>query len=297
MPKKVLLLVNPVSGKSRAKTELLGILKVFSEADFVTTVHVTRRSGDATVVVTESGKEYDIIVACGGDGTLNEVVTGALRIRYEGAIGFLPCGTTNDFANSLGLPKDFTEAAELIAKGEAREFDFGAFNRLRHFIYVAAFGAFTEVSYTTNQKMKNLLGHAAYITEGIAHLTDLRKYRMKITCDGEVYEGDFLFGAAANTLSLGGVMKLKPESVDMTDGFHEVILIYKPKSAGDLAKISSAVLARKFEDNKAVLFLRGKHIVFECDEEIPWCVDGEFAGKHQRAEIHNLHNRIRIIYP
>ena len=159
MARKLLLLVNPISGKNRVKTDLLGILKIFSDADFTTTVHVTRRAGDATEKVVESGRAYDVIVACGGDGTLNEVVAGALRIRYEGALGFLPAGTTNDFANSLGIPKSLLKAAQLIAEGEARDLDFGAFNHLRYFVYIAAFGAFTDVSYSTDQKMKNLFGH------------------------------------------------------------------------------------------------------------------------------------------
>ncbi|MBE6711977.1 MAG: diacylglycerol kinase family lipid kinase [Ruminococcaceae bacterium] len=295
MQKKLLLLVNPVSGKSRVKTELLGILKVFSDADLDPTVYVTRRSGDATEQVVKVGKSYDVIVACGGDGTLNEVVAGALRIRFEGAIGFLPCGTTNDFANSLGIPKNLVKAAELIAEGEAKDLDFGSFNRLRTFIYVAAFGAFTEVSYKTDQKLKNMFGHAAYISEGIAHLTELRKYFVKVECDGEHYEGEYLFGAASNTLSLGGVMKLKAELVDMKDGYHEVLLVKNPKTAGDFAQLSTALLSGKF-DNKSIQILRGKKIVFDCDEEIPWCVDGEFAGKFEHAEIHNLHKRLRVFY-
>lgn len=296
MSRKLLLLVNPVSGTNRVKTDLFGILKIFSDADFVTTVHVTRRSGDATERVIESGKDYDVIVACGGDGTLNEVVTGALRIRYEGALGFLPSGTTNDFANSLGLPKGLLKAAELIAEGKARDLDFATFNRLRYFIYVAAFGAFTQVSYSTDQKLKNVFGHAAYVSEAIAHLRDLRKYHVKVNCDGVLYEDDFLFGAAANSLSLGGVMKLKPDQVDMTDGYHEVLLIRNPKTAAEFAQLSTELLSGNFE-NKSILLFRGQKITFECEEEIPWCVDGEFAGKFDHAEIHNLHNRLRIYCP
>jgi len=296
MAKKLLLLVNPIAGKKRVKVDMLGILKVFSDADFVTTVHVTRRSGDATDYVMESGKAYDVIVACGGDGTLNEVVTGALRIRYEGALGFLPAGTTNDFANSLGIPKGLLKAAQLIAQGEARELDFGAFNRLRYFIYVAAFGAFTDVSYSTDQKLKNVFGHAAYVSEAIARLVDLRSYHVKVTCDGVLYEDDFLFGAAANSLSLGGVMKLKPDQVDMADGYHEVLLIRNPKTASEFAQLSAELLSGNFE-NKSILLFRGKQITFECDEEIPWCVDGEFAGKFYQAEVRNLHSRLRIFFP
>lgn len=296
MAKKLLLLVNPIAGKNRVKTDLMGILKIFSDADLITTVHVTRCAGDATEQVVNSGKEYDVIVACGGDGTLNEVVTGALRIRYEGALGFLPAGTTNDFANSLGIPKVLLKAAQLIAEGEAKELDFGAFNHLRYFIYVAAFGAFTDVSYSTDQKLKNVFGHAAYVSEAIARLVDLRKYHVKVTCDGVLYEDDFLFGAAANSLSLGGVMKLKPDQVDMTDGYHEVLLIRNPKTASEFAQLSTELLSGNFE-NKSILLFRGKKITFECDEQIPWCVDGEYAGSFHQAEVQNLHSRLRIYFP
>ncbi len=296
MQKKLLLLVNPISGKTRVKTELLGILKVFSSAGLQCSVHITQGSGDATRQVMARGAEYDIIVACGGDGTLNEVVTGALRIRYEGALGFLPCGTTNDLATSLSIPKNLEKAAELIAYGQARELDVGSFNRLRYFTYVACFGAFTDVAYSTDQKLKNVLGHAAYVTEGIARLQELRSYHVKVDCDGVLYEDDFLFAACANALSLGGVMKLKREQVDMADGYHEVLLIRNPKKAADLAQLSRELLSGNFE-NKAILFFRGKKISFDCDEEIPWCVDGEFAGKYEHAVVRNLHDRVRFFFP
>ena len=295
MKKKLLLLVNPVSGKGRVKPHLLGIIKVFSDADYATTVYVTRRSGDATAQVEKFGKDYDVIVACGGDGTMNEVVTGALHIRYEGSIGFLPCGTTNDFASSLELPKSLVKAAELIAKSEAKELDFGSFNRLRPFIYVAAFGAFTDVSYRTDQKLKNVFGHAAYISEGISRLVDLRKYNIKVTCDEDVYEGEYLFGAAANTFSLGGVIKVKEDEVDLKDGYHEVLLIRNPKTATEFTQLSAALLSGKF-DSKSIQILRGKKILFDCEEEIPWCVDGEFAGDFKHVEVNNLHERLRVFY-
>lgn len=296
MPKKMLLLVNPISGKTRVKTELLGILKVFSNAGFSTEVHVTRCGQDATRKVMEDGARFDVIVACGGDGTLNEVVTGALRSRYEGDIGFLPCGTTNDLAASLEIPKNLEKAALLIAEGQAKEFDVGSFNRLRYFTYVACFGAFTEVAYSTDQKLKNVLGHAAYVHEAVTHLQELRSYRVKVDCDGVLYEDDFLFAACANALRLGGVMKLRRDQVELADGYHEVLLIRNPKNAADLAQLSRELLSGNFE-NKSILFFRGKKVSFDCDDQIPWCVDGEFAGKFDHAVVRNLHDRVRIFCP
>lgn len=296
MAKKLLLLANPVSGKTKLKTELWGITKALSDGDFQVETYVTRSSGDATRQVQERAEEFDVIVACGGDGTLNEVVTGALRAHFEGAIAFLPCGTTNDLAASLKLPKSLTKGAEMIAKTEGKLLDFGSFNRTRYFTYIAAFGAFTDVAYSTDQKLKNVFGHAAYVSEAISHLQELRSYHMKVTCDGEVYEDDFLFGAAANALSLGGVMKLKKDQVDMADGFHEVILIRNPKNAVEMAQLSRELLSRNFE-NKEVLLLKGKKITFECDQEIPWCLDGEYAGRYEKATVRNLHERLKVIYP
>ena len=296
MAKKLLLLVNPVSGKNKMKTELWGITKVLSDADFQVETYVTRSSGDAARQVQERSEEFDVIVACGGDGTLNEVVTGALRAHFEGAIGFLPCGTTNDLAASLKLPKNLLKGAQLIAETQGKPLDFGSFNRTRYFTYVAAFGAFTDVAYTTDQKLKNVFGHVAYVSEAISHLQELRSYHMRVTCDDKVYEDDFLFGAAANALSLGGVMKLKKDQVDMADGFHEVLLIRNPKNAVELAQLSRELLSRNFE-NKEVLLFRGKKITFECDEEIPWCLDGEYAGRYEKAVVRNITDRLKVIYP
>ena len=296
MGKKLLLVVNPVSGKARVKTELFGILETFSRAGFSTEIYLTRGPGDGTRKVEEDGKGFDIIAACGGDGTLNEVVTGAMRISFRGDLGFLPCGTTNDFASSLSIPKNLIRASRLITEEEGKKLDFGAFNGERFFSYIAVFGAFSDVSYTTDQRMKHVFGHVAYVFEAIAHLQEMRSYRVKVTCDGVLYEEDVLFGATANSLSIGGVMKLKPDLVDMTDGYHEVLLVRNPKNAGEMAQLSRELLSGNFK-NQEVLFFRGKHVVFECEEEIPWCVDGEFAGNYHRAEVDNLHDKLRIIYP
>ena len=294
MQKKLLLIVNPTAGKMQAKNHLMGICKTFCDAEYSVNIHVTRCKMDAERYVLNCGKEYDVIVSCGGDGTLNEVVSGALRCGYEGTFGFLPCGTTNDLATTMGIPKNLQKAALLVTYGEPKTLDFGLFNKNRYFAYVASFGAFTDVSYSTDQKKKNVFGHAAYVTEAIARLKDLRPYRMKVNCDGEEFEDEFLFGAAANSFSIGGVLKLKKNQVDLHDGCHEVLLIRNPKTAADLAQLSVEMLSGSYE-NKSVLFFRGKEIRFSCDEEIPWCVDGEYAGTHNEVCVKNLQGAIRLI--
>lgn len=294
--KKLLLIVNPISGKMKAKAHLLDILKILSDADYSVTVFITRFAGDAAGHVARQGKEYDVVVACGGDGTLSEVVEGALKCSFGGALGYLPCGTTNDFAESTGIPKNLIDAAKLVCEGEAKEMDFGLFGTDRCFTYVASFGAFTEVSYSTDQKLKNALGHLAYLLEGIAKLKDLRSYHVKIDCDGAKYEGDYLFGAAANTYSMGGVLKLKKSDVDLTDGYHEVLLVKEPKTPAELAKLSQDLIAMDFS-TKSFLFLKGKNVSFSSAEEIPWCVDGEYAGKHEKARVRTLHKKLKIFRP
>ena len=294
--KKILLLVNPISGKRAARKNLLDIVGILSGEDNFVTVHVTRFALDATQFVIDHGKAYDVLVACGGDGTLNEVISGALRSSYQGEIGFLPCGTTNDLAHSLRLPATLPRAAKTVASCAAKPLDFGLFNHDRYFTYIASFGAFTEVSYSTDQNMKNLFGHAAYVAEAFSRLKDLRSYHVRIDCDGTVLEDDFLFGAAANSLSIGGVLKLKRDKVDMHDGFHELLLIRNPKNPADLARLSKEIISGQYE-NRAVIFLRGKRIAFTSPDPIAWCVDGEYAGQHKTAEICNIHDRVRVIYP
>lgn len=296
MAKRALLIVNPTSGKGQVKAELFGMVKLFSDAGYLLEVYMTRGKFDGVRKVCEEGKHFDLILACGGDGTLNEVVTGAMRIHYEGSLGFLPSGTTNDVANSLAIPKNLVRACEMLISTEPQYLDFGSFNRTRYFTYIASFGAFTDVSYSTDQKMKNAFGHAAYMTEAIARLKDLRSYSMKVICDGEEFEDDFLFGAVSNSISIGGVVKLKRDSVNFSDGNHEVLLIRSPKNPADLANLTAEMLSGNFE-NKSVLFFRGSRIKFICQEEIPWCVDGEYAGSHRQVKIRNLHEKLRVIYP
>jgi len=260
------------------------------------TVHITRFRGDASQVVEENGSRYETVVACGGDGTFNEVVAGAMKSNYNGTIGFLPCGTTNDLADTMVLPKNPVQAAKIIAQCPGKYMDFGWLNQSRYFSYVASFGAFSEVAYSTDQKMKNLFGHAAYVTEALSHLKKVRTYHMTVECDGERYEDDFLFGAVSNSLSIGGVVKLKKREVNLDDGLHEVLLIPNPKRAADIGNLPIELFSGNFE-NKSVLFFRGKRIVFHCEEPISWCVDGEYAGDHNTVEIQNLHRRLKIIRP
>lgn len=294
--KKLLLIVNPTSGIKRGQKQLLSIVESFCKADFLVSVHTTRYRLDATNFVRQYGKNFDILVACGGDGTLNEVISGALSIEFAGDVGFIPCGTTNDLATSLGIPKTPLKAAELIAKSRARFLDLGSFNKNRFFTYIASFGAFTEVSYSTDQSLKNSLGHLAYIAEGIATVSDIKPYHMRVVADGKAIEGDYIFGAAANALSIGGILKLHQRDVDLTDGKHELLLVRNPKNAADLASLFGNVISGNY-DSPNIVFLHAENITFLSDEEVSWTLDGEFGARTNRVEIQNLHNRLKVYRP
>lgn len=294
--KKILLIVNPTSGMKRSQKKLLDITKVFCDADMLVTTYTTKRRFDATEFVAAHGRDYDIICAIGGDGTLNEVITGASKIDYHGEYGFIPSGTTNDLANSLGIPKEPAEAARLIAEGEAKFTDIANFGSNRKFTYIASFGAFTETSYSVDQKAKNIFGHLAYVADGINSLSQIKSYEMTVCIDDKEYRGEFIFGAAANALSVGGIMKLEKDKVDFDDGMHEVLLVRKPKNAVQFAQIFTSAINGSYDDSN-ILFLHGSKITFKAKEKVDWCIDGEFAGSVNVAEIENIHGKLKVIRP
>ena len=296
MEKKLLLVVNPQAGVLRARRELLGIVKTLSDADFSVQVYTTRDRKDASAYVEAHANEFDLIAACGGDGTVNETISGAIRANFGGVIGVLPCGTTNDLAISLNLPRNVPKASRLIAEGNAKFLDMGAFHTDTYFTYVASFGAFTEVAYSTDQKSKNLFGPLAYLAEGLVSLADIKPYRMRVACNGEVYEDDFIFGAVLNALSVGGIMKLRKSDVSLADGKHEVLLIRNPKTAAELAMIFRDIMAGVF-NGTGILLLHTDKVRFECAEKVAWTVDGEYAGALEKVEIRTLHNKLKIVRP
>lgn len=296
MEKRILLIVNPFSGRMRSRTALMDIVKTLCDADFSVNVHVTRCRRDATRIAREESHHYDLLVACGGDGTLSEMMAGVIQANYRGEVGFLPAGTTNDMANTLGLPRNLLKASQLLTYGKPSPVDYGSFNQDQYFGYIASFGAFTETSYQTDQRAKNVWGHLAYVAEGIGAVGAIRPWPMEIQCDGKTVSGNFIFGAAANSLSIGGILKLKKSDVDLSDGLHELLLIRAPEQPGDLSSIIAGILAGDF-DREHTVFLKGRHMEFLCREPIPWCLDGEYAGSWKSATVDNLPGRMAIIRP
>lgn len=296
--RRVLFIVNPKSGKANIKNTLLGIIDIFTKNECLTTVYVTQRGKEATEIVEQMGADYDLIVCAGGDGTLDEVVAGAMVLDKKIPIGYIPAGSTNDFARSMGISADNLEAANTIMTGKEFLCDVGYFNE-SYFTYVAAFGAFTEVSYSTPQQVKNLLGHLAYLLEGAKSLASITSYHVNVsyldaeTGTEETIEDDILLGMITNSLSVGGMKRFKEEEVLFDDGLFEVLLIRKPKNMIELNGILGALLLNDYNKDYMYFFKTAK-IKVSCEDEIKWTLDGEFGGGLKEVEIMNLKQKFCI---
>lgn len=291
--KKLLFIFNPRSGKGQIRNNLPEILDLGIKAGFDVTVHTTQSQGDAIGVVERRACEFDRVVCSGGDGTLDEVVTGMMRSPVKVPIGYIPAGSTNDFGNSLGIDKDMLRAADIAFNGKEYKVDIGAFNE-DSFVYVAAFGLFTEVSYSTSQDLKNVLGHAAYILEGAKQLRDIPKYRMQVEYDGNVFFDDFIFGMVTNSKSVGGFKGILPGNVELNDGLFEVTLVKNPRNPIELSEIIGA-LASDSNDSELLYKFSTSKIKFTSSEDISWTLDGEFGGKMSVCEIVNRNNALEIM--
>lgn len=294
MGRKLLLIINPVAGKMKSKNALFDIVKVFCDHDFDVNVKLTSRRGHGTEIVENEYKNYDIIVCVGGDGTLNEVVKGLIKCGADIPIGYIPAGSTNDFANSIGLSPNIKQAALNIAKGTPVKLDIGSFKDVC-FTYIASFGAFTSASYSTPQATKNAIGHIAYILEGIKDLNTIKPVHLRVEAEGNIYEGDYIFGGIANSTSVGGIVKLKKELVDMSDGLFEVILIKNPKNLNHLNDIILSLMTSEYKNNKSIDYFNASTVKITTDDKLPFTVDGEYADGSGNLIIKNLKQRLTII--
>lgn len=295
MRKKILFIFNPRSGKGSVKNKLFDIIDVFVKYDYEVIVHPTQGPKDGYYRVKTTAKDVDLVVCCGGDGTLDEVVSGLMQLEVHVPIGYIPAGSTNDFANSLEIPKDMVVAAHNIMEGKRYSFDVGSFNE-ETFVYVAAFGMFTDVSYQTNQELKNMLGHLAYVMEGAKKILDIKKYRMLVEANGSIYEGDYIYGMITNSYSVGGFKNLTGKNVEMDDGLFEVTLIKMPKNPLELNEIITA-LATGYDHTDMIDAFKTDRLTVHSVEHIPvaWTLDGEFGGNHVDVEIRNKKQALDIM--
>lgn len=290
--KKMAFIYNPCSGKGRIENHFIDIINVFSKENYEITLMPTKHKNHCCEYIEKEGKRFDTIAVAGGDGTVNEAFNGLMALEGKRpTLGYIPMGTTNDFAASCTIPTDPFEAAKVALTGKAIKIDAGRFNG-RYFSYVAAFGALTDVAYDTPQQIKNLFGRAAYIVEGIKRLANVKSYKMTIEYSGKVIEDEFIFGMAANSNSVGG-LNIKSLQVDLSDGLFEVLLLKKIEKPTDINAIIADLLNKNLESEYYYVFKTDK-INFTSVENIAWTLDGEFGGEHNTAEIENIHNAIKI---
>lgn len=291
--KKMLFIINPRSGKGLIKNKLLEIVDIFVKGGYDVHTYITQKYLDACQVTKERGKDYDIIVCSGGDGTLDEIVSGMMQGGLNYPIGYIPAGSTNDFANSLKIPKNMIQAAVDIVKGSPYLYDIGSFNE-DYFVYIAAFGLFTDVSYQTSQELKNIMGHLAYVLEGVKRLYGIKSYQMHIESGEEIIDGEFIYGMITNSESVGGFRNMTGKHVKLNDGVYEVMLIRTPKNPIELQEIIGSLLIKEV-NSKYIHSFKTNRILVESAEMVPWTLDGEFGGDHKRVEIVNHKKAIPII--
>jgi YegS/Rv2252/BmrU family lipid kinase len=293
MLKKVAFIINPVAGKGQYISDIAGVVDIFRQNGYAVTIYTTEKRGDATVLARQHGPEHETVICCGGDGTLSETVNGLMGLPTPPTLGYIPAGTANDFANSLGLPKNLKKAAEVILENRPIAIDIGKFKDM-YFTYIAAFGAFTDVSYTTPQESKNALGFLAYILAGMTRLSHIPAYHTVIEHNQDTLEGEYIFGGVTNSMSIAGLVKLDPDTVSLTDGLFEVLLVKFPKNMGDYPKIIGSILTQDY-DPDCVTFLHASEITFRFDAPVPWTLDGESGGSHDLVTIRNLPGRLAVV--
>lgn len=293
MKRKLLFVFNPHAGKGLIKNHLLDIVDIFTKADYEVTIYPTQCRGDATKKVESEAGGYDRIVCSGGDGTLNEVVCGMVAAGLDKPIGYIPAGSTNDFSNSLKLPKDMTKSAQIAGNGIPFSCDVGMFNE-NSFIYVAAFGLFSAVSYQTSQEQKNILGHLAYIIEGAKQLRDIPSVRLQVEYEGNIFQDAFIYGMITNSVSVGGFKGMTGSDVKLDDGVFEVTLIKMPKNAKELNEILAS-LTNLIDDTDLIYSFKTDELKITSKEPVAWTLDGEFGGDHTEVLIKNLNKKITML--
>lgn len=294
---KTLVIINPRAGKMKTKHQLFNITDELSASGREITVYTTKCRGHATTLAHDLSPDFDTVICRGGDGTLNEVINGIMTVDKDKRppVGYVPSGSTNDFAKSLDISSNPKKCVEHLLRGRVIPHDIGLFNEKRYFTYISCFGAFTDLTYNTSQVAKNLFGHAAYSSQILGAFKRLPHIQTKVTLDdGEVIEGDIVYGAVSNTLSLGSILKMDRNIVDFDDGKFEVILVKFPKNLNEFSKIVKSMISRNYDPNY-VYFRQAKSVKFEFDQEVPWTLDGEYGGKGYTAKVENLQKAVDFI--
>jgi len=286
--KKILLVLNPIAGKMRAHN--YDIPSLFSTHTLTT--YYTTDGASTELYVASCASLYDTVICAGGDGTLHHVVNGLMRLENPPTLGFIPCGTTNDFAVSLGIPRDIHDAAALIEKDRAIPVDIGSFGN-RFFVYVASFGAFTESSYKAPQESKNRIGRMAYLFEAMREFPRIRPCTLSVETDVGSFRGDYVFGAVSNATTLGGFLRLSPADIAYDDGLFEVMLITMPRSVMDFQQIIFSLLRRQYNP-EYITYIKTKRALFSMEQGVPWSLDGEYDSGSNTVDIQIHPKAIRL---
>lgn len=295
MKKRLLFVFNPRSGKGQIKSRLVEILDLFVKSGYEVTAHPTQSAGDARTVVREMAGEYNLVVCSGGDGTLDETISGMMDRTERIPVGYIPAGSTNDFAQTLRIPKNMLKAAEIAVNGRQFACDVGNFNQ-DYFVYVAAFGLFTDVAYQTSQNLKNVLGHGAYIIEGAKRLADIPSYILRVEINGEVIEDEFIYGMVTNSVYVGGMKNMALKDTKLDDGLFEVNLIRYPNNPIELNEILTNLVLPSLLETKHVLRFTTDQVKIRClNRTVPWTLDGEFGGSHQEVLIHDEKKAVELM--
>ena len=296
MEQRVLLMVNPMAGRQKIRNELLYVVDTLTKAGYETIIYTTQGKDATRDLLAEKDSQFDRVICCGGDGTFNEILSATMHWDKRPILGYIPAGTTNDFAAGLKLPSDIREAAVNIVRGTPHTVDAGLFNT-SYFSYVASFGAFTETSYSTPQNFKNALGHLAYILEGIKEIPAFTSYTVCVEADGQIYKDYYIFGAVSNARSVGGILKISDSLVDLNDGVFEVMMIKMPKTLMDLSAIVTSLTSLnplKY-DPSMFLFLQTKELKITFEQEMVWSLDGERVSGGKEARIACIKDAFKIL--
>ena len=292
----MMLIVNPVAGRGGYSLNFGEAMRVFSYGGYIVSLYFTKGKNDATRFAKENGADYDVVTCVGGDGTLSEVLSGLMKLDNPPPVGYIPMGTANDVATTLHIPKnDTVGAANLILNGEPHPYDVGGFGDDGYFAYIAGFGAFTNVSYSTPQDQKNMLGHLAYVLQGMAELPNIETVRTRVEFDDGVIETDLVYGSMSNSTSVAGIVKLKENMVSLGDGYSELVLVKDPRDVNGFGEILSSVLSGRFDGDKLII-LHTKKAKFSFDHPVAWTRDGEDGGRHQEITLVNYHRPVQLIF-
>lgn len=295
--KKLMLIVNPAAGRGAYKENFGEAMHILDRGGYTTTMYFTAAPGDATRFASEHGSEYDVVACIGGDGTLSETIAGLMQLDNPPPVGYFPMGTANDIATTIGLPKNnCAEAAKSLVNGTEHGFDVGGFGSEKYFAYIAAFGMFTEVSYTTPQESKKTLGHLAYVLQGAASLSKIEPVHAVVEYDGGTIEGNFFYGSLSNSTSVAGMVHFSEEMVSLGDGMSELVLIKDTGKLESVGELLAAVVSQDYENCESLVILHTKKAKFSFDKPIAWTRDGEAGGEVTEIELCNHHSAVKLIF-